>query len=71
MKEVVALLFLFLGSAVSAQTIDWSKSTITSKTDSIAKTILEPAQYLITYTYRFASDAAYPKQKEKDILYCK
>lgn len=65
MKEVVALLFLFLGSAVSAQTIDWSKSTITSKTDSIAKTILEPAQYLITYTYQFASDAAYPKTKRK------
>lgn len=61
--------FLFImalacfSGALSAQTIGWNKSNSNVQADSIAKKILEPAQYLITYKYRFVRDANYPNDK--------
>lgn len=64
MKNILFIIAFFsLGLSLSAQTINWNKSNSKSKSDSIAKRILEPAHYLVSYTYRFVRDAAYPDAK--------
>jgi len=65
MKKFLFLVvfFCFFGG-LSAQTIGWNKSNSNVQADSIAKKILEPSQYLITYTYRFVRDANYPDDKK-------
>lgn len=52
-----------LGLTGRAQTIDWKGTDSGMRHDSIAKKILEPARFLVTYTYRFARDAAKPDNK--------
>lgn len=66
MKKILyTIVFSCLGFSLSAQTIGWNKSNSSNvRTDSIAKKILEPARYLITYTYRFVRDANYPDDKK-------
>lgn len=64
MKKFLFIMALACFSgALSAQTIGWNKSNSNVQADSIAKKILEPAQYLITYKYRFVRDANYPNDK--------
>ncbi|MCE2616003.1 MAG: GLPGLI family protein [Phocaeicola sp.] len=64
MKKILFIMAFacFLGE-LSAQTIEWNKSNSNVQADSIAKKILEPSQYLITYAYRFVRDANYPNDK--------
>ena len=65
MKKILFIVtFTCFFYGLSAQTIRWNKSNSNVQTDSIAKKILEPAQYIITYTYRFARDANYPDDKK-------
>lgn len=64
MKNILFILAFFcIGLSLSAQSVNWNKSYSHVKADSIAKQILEPAQYLVSYTYRFVKDAAYPNDK--------
>lgn len=62
-KALFIFAFTCFGLSISAQTIEWNKSNTNMQTDSIAKKILEPAQYLITYTYKFVRNAKYPNDK--------
>ncbi len=62
-KFLFIMAFSCLFGVLSAQTIGWNQSNSNVQADSIAKKILEPAQYLITYTYRFVRDANYPNDK--------
>lgn len=62
-NSLLIVVFSCLCLAVSAQTINWAKSGTNIKSDSIAKKMLEPAQYLVTYSYQFVRDAAYPADK--------
>ncbi len=65
-KTLFIAAFAGLGLSLSAQTIGWNKSNSANvRTDSIAKEILEPAQYLVTYTYRYVRDAANPDNKRE------
>lgn len=55
-----------LALPLGAQTIGWNKSNSANmRADSIAKQILEPARYLVTYAYRYARDAANPADKRE------
>lgn len=56
----IILAFMCFGT-LNAQTVDWSQ--FPNPVDSIQKKIYEPAQYLIHYTYKFARDAKYPREK--------
>jgi len=57
------LAFSCIGLSSSAQSINWNKSNSNAKADSIAKKILEPAQFFVGYTYRFAKNASFPDDK--------
>lgn len=62
-KALFIIIFSGLWLSVSAQKVDWNRSNANLQADSIAKKILEPARYLVTYTYRFVKDAKYPDDK--------
>lgn len=63
-KIFIATVLLFSVTVASyAQTIDWKGSSSSVRTDSIAKKILEPTRFVVTYTYRFVRDAARPDDK--------
>lgn len=66
-RRVVLSLLSCCCLSLSAQTIDWSKSAVKPKADSIEKKILEPAKYVVTYTYRYAKDAKYPDEKREGL----
>lgn len=51
----------------SAQTVDYSSFQNSTKANSIAKVIIDYAQYLITYDYEYARDAAFPEDKRNGI----
>lgn len=62
-KFLFIMTFSCFIAELSAQTIGWNKSNSNVQADSIAKKVLEPSQYLITYTYRFVKDTNYPNDK--------
>lgn len=51
----------------SAQTVDYSSFQNSTKADSIAKVIIDYAQYLITYDYEYVRDAVFPEDKRNGI----
>ena len=55
-KKLFLLIFFWCGITASAQSIDFGKGSSSPKTDSIAKIILEPTEYVITYTYSYVPD---------------
>lgn len=63
-NSLLIVVFSCLCLSLSAQTINWAKSGTNIKSDTIAKKILEPAQYLVTYSYQFVKDAANPTVKK-------
>ncbi|MDR0961896.1 MAG: GLPGLI family protein [Mediterranea sp.] len=68
MKHLLFVIsFLCFGISLSAQTLDWSRLKSNVKQDSIPKKILEPAKYIVTYTYRFVKDAKFPNEKKTGI----
>lgn len=65
MKKLLFIFaFITLSASAGAQTIEWNKSNSKVRIDSIAKEILEPAQYLVTYTYRYVKDPQFPDDKK-------
>lgn len=66
MKKITFIFLLFVNLvSLSAQTLNWAKTSSNVKADSIAKKILEPARYLITYSYTFVRDADFPEDKRE------
>lgn len=66
MKHIIfVLLFSVFGMSLSAQSIDLGRGKSTPKTDSIAKIIMEPTQYIATYIYTFAPDAEFPEDTKE------
>lgn len=63
----VLLSFFMTFATTEAQTIDFSQLKNPPKSDTIAKKILETAQYVVTYNYRYAKDAAYPDTKREGL----
>lgn len=63
---MAAMAFLF-GMSVSAQTIEWGSSTANVMKDSIEKKVLDKAQYVAVYDYKYARDAKYPNEKRQGI----
>lgn len=51
----------------SAQTVDYSSFQNSTNADSIAKVIIDYAQYLITYDYEYVRDAVFPEDKRNGI----
>ena len=51
----------------SAQTVDYSSFQNSTKADSIAKVIIDYAQYLIIYDYEYVRDAVFPEDKRNGI----
>lgn len=68
MKQFIFVLFFFcVGITISAQSIDLGKGKSTPRTDSIAKIIKEPTQYVATYIYTFAPDAEFPEDTKEGL----
>ena len=64
----IALLLALVGSAsVHAQSVDFSKVQKTTKSDSIAKVVLENARYIATYDYQYTKDPAFPEDKRNGL----
>lgn len=62
MKQILFLfIFSWFGITISAQSIEFGKGNSSPKTDSIAKIIMEPAEYVVTYAYSFAPDPEFPE----------
>jgi len=66
-RKLLLAFALIIFIRVSAQTVDFSGFQKSAKSDSIAKVVLENSQYLITYDYEYARDAAYPKEKRRGV----
>ena len=69
MNKFILLILLFFSiiDTTEAQTIDFSQLKNPPKSDTIAKKILETAQYVVTYDYKYANDAAYPDTKREGL----
>lgn len=63
----VAVAMMAISTGADAQTIDFSQLKNPPKSDTIAKKILETAQYVVTYDYKYAKDAAYPDTKREGL----
>ncbi len=63
----LALFCLCIASFVHAQEVDFSKYRGHVKADSIAKQILEQAQYVVAYDYKFVRNAKYPNAKRSGL----
>lgn len=68
MRKLILLLSgIFVCNILSAQTVDFSKVRKGMKADSIAKKIVDKADYVVTYTYSFARDAKFPNEKRNSL----
>ncbi len=68
MKFIVLFVMVMCSNIiVSAQSINWGNSKNVPKVDSIAKKILEPVKYTVTYQYKYANDADYPDEKKEGL----
>lgn len=68
MKQILlVLIFFWCGITVSAQSINFGKGNTSPKTDSIAKIILEPTEYIVTYTYSFVPDPEFPEDTKSGL----
>lgn len=67
MKRMLSTLFFLLItlSAIHAQTVQWGGAGKMNKADTIKKKIVDRAEYVVTYQYKFAPDAAAPQEKKE------